>query len=236
MSVAVEPLPRDTPVGVVDDNSDDAYVTSLVLRQAGYAPIEIGPSESLDGLVERLSNECQAAVCDHRLNAKKRIKFTGAQLVYRVTLDRNMPAVLNTTWASVDQDTSIRRWRSGIPSLLDKSDQTSATLTEALAIAAAEARGETPRDRVAHPAAVQIVDVHLQEEWQTADVLVPAWRMSTVVRLPLEQITQDTGLNVTELRGRWLEADVNCYARHPRDLFFRSFKVAPELPEGWLSN
>jgi CheY-like chemotaxis protein len=149
MTVVVEPLPPDTRVGVVDDNADDSYTTSLVLRQAGYIPVEISPSESLDRLVELLATKCQAAVCDHRLNAKTKVRFTGAELVYRITLDYRIPAVLNTTWASVDQDTSIRRWRSGIPSLLDKSDQTSATLTDALALAAAEARGETPRDRVA---------------------------------------------------------------------------------------
>lgn len=236
MSVAVEPLPRDTRVGVVDDNPDDAYVTSLVLRQAGYTPVAISPSESLDRLAELLATEYQAAVCDHRLNARTTIRFTGAELVYRITCDYRIPAVLNTTWASVDQDTSIRRWRSGIPSLLDKSDQTSATLTDALALAAAEARGETPRDRVAHQAAVHVVDVHLREEWPTVDVLVPAWRMSTVVRLPLEQITQDTGLKSGDLVGRWLEADVNCYAKRQRDLFFRKFKIAPELPTGWLEN
>lgn len=236
MSVAVEPLPRDTRVAVVDDNPDDSYVTSLVLRQAGYTPVEIGPSESLDRMVERLVAQCQAAVCDHRLNAKTTVRFTGAELVYRITRDHRIPAVLNTTWASVDQDTSIRRWRSGIPSLLDKSDQTSTTLTDALALAAAETRGQTPRDRVGHPAAVQVVDIHLGEEWPTADVLVPAWRMSTVVRLPLEQITQDTSVIAKELMGRWLEAEVNCYAKNPRDLFFRNFKIAPELPEGWLEN
>jgi hypothetical protein len=81
-----------------------------------------------------------------------------------------------------------------------------------------------------------MVDIQHNEDWPTADVLIPAWRTSTVVRLPLEQITQDTGLETGDLVGRWLEADVNCYARNPRDLFFRKFKIAPDVPKSWLEN
>lgn len=76
--------------------------------------------------------------------------------------------------------------------------------------------------------------MHPSGEWPTADVLVPAWRPSTAVRLPLEQITTGTGLEGGQLVGRWLEADVNCHAEEPRDLFFLNFSLAPDLPGDWL--
>ncbi|USX49915.1 hypothetical protein [Lentzea sp. HUAS12] len=221
-------------MAVVDDDEEEAWTTSLLLEQAGFVPVQIVPTEAeITGTLTRIKQDCVAAVCDHRLNAGSKARFFGAELVYKTNKQLGLPAVLYTTFAGTDQSTSIRRWKAGIPCVVDKTDNDSTVLERALETTMAELQGHVPRVRRAHPAVVEVLAVRQDRETPAVEAIVPAWRMSTAVDIPLDLILSDLSVPPLELEGLWLTAEVNCHAEQSSDLFFKNFEIAPELPEEW---
>ncbi|MFB6873994.1 hypothetical protein [Streptomyces sp. NPDC056323] len=221
-------------VAVVDDDPEEAYATGMVLRLAGYEPVEVAPQrEAAERMLQRVTDSCVAAVFDHRLNGRINVPFDGAELA-SLASQRGFPAVLSSTYISRDQATTIRLRRAEIPCLLDKDEQSAESIQSAFEAIVAEFHGDTPRTRLALPTIIEIVGVHVNEEMPTAEVLVPAWRPSVAIQLPAGLITQDTGLGLNQLRNRWVEAEVNCHAERERDLFFRNFAISPDLPADWM--
>lgn len=221
-------------VAVVDDDPEEAYATGMVLRLAGYEPVEISPQrEAAECMLRRVTDNCVAAVLDHRLNGKINVPFDGAELA-SLASQRGFPAVLSSTYISRDQATTIRLRRAEIPCLLDKDEQSAEVIQSAFEAIVAEFHGDVPRARLALPTVIEVLGVHANEEMPTAEVLVPAWRPSVAIQLPAGLITEGTGLALRELRNRWVEAEVNCHAERERDLFFKNFSLSPELPEDWM--
>ncbi len=221
-------------VAVVDDDRDEAYATSMVLKAAGYVPVEVSPEkEPSTEMLRRVKAQCVAAVFDHRLNGRINVPFDGAELT-SLACRSGFPAVLSSTYISRDQNTTIRLRRADIPCILDKDEQSPASIQSAFESIVAELHGEVPRSRLALPAAVEVVGVHVNEEMNIAEVIVPAWR-SVAVQIPAALITRDTGLAEIELPGMWLRAEVNCHAELERDLFFRNFGLAPKLTDDWMA-
>lgn len=64
----------------------------------------------------------------------------------------------------------------------------------------------------------------------TASVIVVGWHLTRPVEIPLGPIVTATGIAADDLPGRWLEADVNCYAAQAADLVIRRIVIAPDLP------
>ncbi|MGW0757230.1 hypothetical protein ACWD1Y_12190 [Streptomyces sp. NPDC002814] len=247
MSVSQEPtraLPQLFPhtqvpkhgarVAVVDDDPEEAYATGMVLRLAGFEPVEISPErEKPEQMLKRVTDSCVAAVFDHRLNGRLNVPFDGAELA-SLASRRGFPAVLSSTYISRDQSTTIRLRRADIPCLLDKDEQSAETIQSAFEAIVAEFHGNAPRARLALPTVIEVLGVHTNEEMPTAEVVVPAWRPSVAIQLPTELITRDTGISLEDLPNRWLEAEVNCHAERERDLFFRKFSPSPDLPRNWM--
>ncbi len=222
-------------VAVVDDDPEEAFATGMVLRSAGFQPVEVSPrKESPEAMLRHVTENCVAAVFDHRLNSRLNVPFDGA-LLASLSCRMGFPAVLSSTHISRDQGTTIRLRRADIPCLLDKDEQSPEALRSAFEAIVAELRGDVPRARLAMPAVVEVIGVHPTEEIPTVEVLIPAWRPSAAAQLPASLIIQDTGVALNDLDGIWLDAEVNCHAERERDLFFRNFSVSPELPAGWMS-
>lgn len=228
-------VPRQgSRVAVVDDDPEEAYATGMVLRLAGYEPVEISPErEAPERMLRRVTDSCVGAVFDHRLNGRINVPFDGAELA-SLACRKGFPAVLSSTYISRDQATTIRLRRAEIPCLLDKDEQSAETIQSAFEAIVAEFHGNVPRARIALPAVIEVLGVHVNEEMPTAEVLVPAWRPSVAIQLPAELMTRDTGISLRNLPSRWLEADVNCHAERERDLFFKNFSYSPELPNHWM--
>ncbi len=111
-------------VAVVDDVRDSAEMTADIAEEAGFEPAVITEADETfqysEELVDRIrSMHCAAVICDHRLSQKPFAAFTGAELMsrlYRATI----PGLLVSTFTSIDGDSSIRRFRADIPSLIPR--------------------------------------------------------------------------------------------------------------------
>ncbi|MHC3451447.1 hypothetical protein [Streptomyces prasinus] len=236
LSFGLSRLPQGATVAVIDDDPEEVFATTMVLEDAGFRVTDFElRREPIDALLERVARSSVALVCDHRLNGRENIPFSGAEIVHRANLRHNLPAVLSSTYVSRDQGTSIRKWRDGIPCLLGKDEQTPESLRSALAITIAELEGRVTRSRVAFPAVIEIVEVQHLGEFPSVVAIVPAWKPSTSVEIPIDIIKRDIEIEMGELSGKWLEAEVNCHAEKERDLFFKNFSLAPDLPSDWMS-
>lgn len=83
-------------------------------------------------------------------------------------------------------------------------------------------------DRRAFSTPVEIIDVRDYLQVTEALVRVVGWSVQEPVWTDLYPIEQATGLRGMELKGRWLEADVNCHARSAGDLYFRNIVLSSE--------
>ncbi|WP_449060836.1 hypothetical protein [Planomonospora algeriensis] len=224
-------------VVVVDDDPRDARSWTYPLQDAGYQTVTISdfdPSQNAEAFLAQLSGHFDALVCDHMLSGRSAVPFTGAELVCKANrAPQPIPAVLISSHVQTDQTGSILRWREGIPAVVDKSEMSESVL-DALSFTIDELSGMVVRERRAFTTPIEVLEVHAQNEAPKAKVIVVGWRIETSVWMPLQPILDATGLAADQLAGRWLEADVNCYARDASELFFRDIVLAPALPEGWL--
>lgn len=223
---------------VADDDPRDARSVADPLEDAGYRTTIItsfDPHQDADAFLASLLGKYDALVCDHILSGRSRVRFTGAELVSKANLhaDNPLPAVLISSHANTDQKGAIHRWREGIPKVVDKSDF-SDVVVEAIDFTLAELSGKFARERRTFATPIEVLDVVPGGEVPQARVIVVGWRIATSVWMPLDPIVSATRLQPDELRGRWLEADVNCHAKDAADLYYRNITLAPDLPEGWL--
>lgn len=229
-------LPVGATIAVIDDDPEEVFATSMVLEDAGFEAKSFElKREPMEDLLQRVASSSIALVCDHRLNGRVHIPFSGAELVHRANLQFHLPSVLSSTYVSRDQGTSIRKWRDGIPCLLGKDEQSPDSLRSALAITIAELEGRVTRSRIGFPAVIEVLEVQERGESPSIVAIVPAWKPSTSVEIPLEIIQCDIQIAASDLSGAWLEAEVNCHAEEERDLFFRNFSLAPDLPSDWMT-
>ncbi len=230
-------LQEGASVVVIDDDERDARTMTHPLLDAGFRTeviSEFDPTQDADSFLTRLGDRYHALVCDHVLSGRSTVPFTGAELVSKANrrAQNPLPAVLISSHVQTDQTGSIRRWREGIPVVLEKSDL-SESIVEALDYTVDELSGKVSRERRAFATPIEILEVLPDVEVPVAKVIVVGWRIATSVWMPLQPILEATGLAPAQLPGRWLEADVNCHAKDDSDLYYRNIILAPDLPEGW---
>ncbi|MFG2019249.1 hypothetical protein [Actinomadura geliboluensis] len=231
-------LPQGSRIAVVDDDRDDAATWTRLLKDYGFRPepiSEFEPAQSADSFLEQLRGRYDAVVADHVLSGRRRVGFTGAELVCKANQSSPtpLPSVLISSHVNTDETHAIALWRSGIPALVDKSEL-SGQLLDALELTVNELAGKIARERRPITTPIEILDIGERSETPTAKVIVVGWKIATSVLMPLEPICDATGLKPEQLPGTWLEADVNCYAKDPTDLYFRNIMLAPPLDEDWF--
>lgn len=110
-------------IAVIDDDPHYAETTAYIVEEAGLTPriITSGsrvfhqPSELISEIV---GMGCTAAICDHRLRPQGFAAFDGAQAVAQL-YQQHIPGALLSTFSAIDRDSSIRRYRSAIPSVIN---------------------------------------------------------------------------------------------------------------------
>ncbi|MFE9331058.1 response regulator [Streptomyces sp. NPDC006925] len=224
---------------VIDDDDMDASSITHPLQDAGFHTemiTEFTPGQDADTFLASLGDRYDAVVCDHILGGRGNARFTGAELVCKANQRTGtpLPAVLISSHVNTDQNGAILRWREGIPSVVDKSDA-SDTVVDALRYTLDELAGNLTRERRAFTTPIEVLDVRSGGEEPRAKVIVVGWKIDSSVWMPLRPIEEATGLRPEELPGRWLEAEVNCYAKDASDLFYRNIVLAPDLPQEWLT-
>lgn len=228
------PLRPGDKVAVVDDSEDDALRTAEMLIDAAFEPVTIPlRNVSVDSLLDEVAEKARGLVCDHRLSHHASVAYSGAQVV-AASNARGIPSVLISGYIDLDEHSSIRRYRSGIPRLLSKRFAPE-DLTEALNAVQQEHVQGPAEDRKAYRTVVRVLTLREENSESIAEVIISAWDPKLAVALPTALITCDVDIDLHTLAGRRLMAEVNIYAASHEDLFFRNFEIALSPPDSWLS-
>lgn len=221
MAVADLPIRR---VAIVDDNLHDARVMRELVLDAGFEPVVLdSPFGDIHDLLRNVGERADAAICDHRLRGLAH--FSGAQAVASLVA-QNVPALLVTQYVDTDADVSIRRWRYGVPVLLDRGDADPDRLRQGLDDCAREIQGFYAPGRRPRRTLIQIDETANESGEPVVDTRVLSWNPHRAVRFPLSLVPAD--LRRLVVPGAFLIAMVNIGAERAQDLYFKDFERAPE--------
>ncbi|MCY3959462.1 MAG: hypothetical protein OXG65_14390 [Chloroflexi bacterium] len=232
-----------TRVAVVDDVPDYAETAAGIAEEAGLTPTIIEPTHGSfsvpNDLLEQIrTTRSSAVICDHRLSDRGFASFTGAEFVSALYQER-IPAVLLSTFSSIDDDTSIRLHRVHIPSLVDRSFLDPEIVIGGLERCDSELSGIIAPDRKSWRTLVRIEGVSQESSTAVADAIIHTWNPVSAVRFPLELI-EDRAIreNLCD-RDTWpvrLFARVNVGCHNGSELYFQDFESAPEPCMDYLAS
>lgn len=222
-------------VAIVDDVVGQAETTAGVAEEASLVPSIISEADGgfdnlrqLYGFVQ--DRNCTAVICDHRLIQRGFASFNGAEFVANL-YDEGMPAILLSTFAAIDGDTSIKLHRARIPSLLPRNDLDPHTIMVGLKRCESELAGHYDPERKPWRTLVRIEGVSKLGETYFAESIVHTWKPELAIRYPLDLIEDESIEQHLMNNDRWpvrLFAEVNVGCTDTNDLFLRSFEWAPE--------
>ena len=220
-------------VAVVDDDPIAAATLRVLLEDAGYEAVEVDPPlESIDGAIAQIRKIATAAVCDHRLSPRGLAHFGGAELVAQLYTTA-FPAVLVSQYFKIDQDVSIRKYRSRIPILLARDEIGPDELAEGIRVCADEIGGQPLPQRRGWRTLVRVVAKDTEGGEDVVDAIIPGWRTGEAVRFPAELLGPHKNAlpegRIDRLELRFF-ARVNIGADDARDLYLEGFEPATEPP------
>ena len=226
-----EMIQEQKRVALVDDDPTAAATMKVLLEDAGYEPIGVENTlESIDDAIAQIKGLAGAAICDHRLSPRGLASFSGAELVAQL-YESSFPAVLISQYFQIDQNVSIRKYRSRIPILLARDELEPGRLADAIQFCADEIGGYLSSDRKAWRTLVRIVASDTEGGVDVLDAIIPGWRPDEAVRFPAELLGQHKdalpGGRSDRLELRFF-ANVNIGAEDARDLYLEGFEPAEE--------
>ena len=227
--------PEQTRVALVDDDPTAAATLSVLLEDAGFEAIEVEhPLESVDGAVARIKSVATAAICDHRLSPRGLASFSGAELVAQL-YSTAFPAVLISQYFKIDQNVSIRKYRSRIPILLARDEVGPDRLADAIRVCSDEIGGRRLPHRKGWRTLVRVVAKDIEGGEDVLDAIIPGWRPDEAVRFPAELLGHHRN-SLPAGRSDRLElrffASVNIGAEDVGDLYLEGFEPAIEPQNG----
>ena len=228
-------ISEGTHVAVIDDVVEQAETTAGVVEEADLIPSIISESDAGFQNPQELlkfvkASKCTAVICDHRLSQRGFASFTGAEFVANAYV-KSIPAVLLSTFAAIDGETSIKLHRARIPSLIPRSDLEPSNIIEGLNLSARELAGQIAPEREAWRTLVRIEGVADEGGVPVAEAIVHTWEPELAIRYPLELIEDEPIRKRLKENTVWpvrLFAMVNVGSEEANELFFRSFEWAPE--------
>jgi len=178
-------------IAIVDDESTDAQIPEWEVEAAGFQPILINRRfRNIEELAAFIKAEAHGAACAHRLADYGFAHFYGAKLVASL-YDLQIPALLVTQYADIDNDVSIRKWRDKIPVLLHRNEVDADTIRQGIAKCASELHGDVPYSRRPHRVLLRITDITDESNEKVVDVIIPSWNPHWAVRFPVALIPGD---------------------------------------------
>jgi hypothetical protein len=216
-------------VAVLDDDQEQAEITSLCLEAAGFEPLIVKAAEPFtthEQLTAVLTDSgVQAAICDHRLTLRRFSTFNGASHV-AYEYDRGFPSILVTQYVDIDRDVSIREYRQKIPVLLSRDLADPENIIIGLQVTVDELNGKVPPERIPHRTIIRITEIGDEANQQVVDAIVTSWNPYRAVRFPLKLIPNE--LHSMVAPGARFVANVNIGTEKQEGLFFFGFEQAPE--------
>ena len=220
-------------IALVDDDPIAAATLSVLLEDAGYEAVEVeSPLESIESAIAQISRVATAAVCDHRLSPRGLAHFSGAELVAQLYAIK-FPAVLISQFFKIDQNVSIRKYRSRIPILLARDEAGPDQLADAIRVCTDEISGQLLPQRKGWRTLIRLVAKDTEGGEDVVDAIIPGWRTDEAVRFPAKLLGPHKSA-LPEGRSERLElrffAKVNIGAEDARDLYLEGFEPATEPP------
>lgn len=233
MNVLDRPLRPGDPIAIIEDEAINRKTTGWIVEEADFTPVPLSRiPATLDELFAEIEDKAVAVLCDHRLGRGGSVSYYGAEVVAKSNR-RKIPAVLLTSYANSDENSTIRRWRSEIPMLLSRGAGDPERLAHAFSLAEEECRGVYSEARRPYRVIVRVQDCRYGPEGVVAECVVTAWQPRTTVDVPASMITESLAMPMDRLVGKRLSAEVNIYAPAAGELYFRDFKMGPGVPAGW---
>lgn len=222
-------------VAIVDDVKGQAETTAGVAEEASLVPFIIseadGEFENLQQLFGCVQDRnCRAVICDHRLSPTGFASFNGAEFVASL-YDQGMPAVLLSTFAAIDGETSIKLYRARIPSLIIRNDLDPRTIMVGLKRSESELAGHIAPERRPWRTLVRIEGVSIEGKTSFAEAIVHTWKPDLAIRYPLALIEDEHIKQHLMDNDNWpvrLIAEVNIGCDDANELYLQSFEWAPE--------
>ncbi len=222
-------IKEQSRVALVDDDPTAAAAMKVLLQDAGYEPIDVEPPlVSIHDAIVQIRGNANAAICDHRLSPRGLASFSGAELVAEL-YGSAFPAVLISQYFKVDQNVSIRKYRSKIPILLARDQLGPDQLADAIQICSDEIRGELSPSRRAWRTLVRVVAKDTEGGEDVLDAIIPGWRPGEAVRFPAELLGRHRNVlpeGRSDGLGLRFFARVNIGAEDAGDLYFEGFEPA----------
>ena len=220
-------------IALVDDDPIAAATLRVLLEDAGYEAVGVEPPlDNIDSAIAQIKRVASAAVCDHRLSPRGLAHFSGAELVSQLYATK-FPAVLISQYFKIDQDVSIRKFRSKIPVLLARDEVGPEEIVDAIKVCSDEIGGQRLPQRKAWRTLVRVVAKDTEGGEDVVDAIIPGWRKDEAVRFPAELLGLYRNALPNE-RSDGLElrffAKVNIGAEDARDLYLEGFEPAKEPP------
>lgn len=215
--------PTPPVIAVVDDDETERILLSEELSAWGYKPeLFNGSYADVASLIREVKDRhSDFVICDNHLQQAGYARFYGAEAVVKL-IQSGIPSILVTQHQDSDV-MRLKKWRSQLPIILDKSDTSDQRNVElAFNKCIAEVKGMVAQDRRPHRVLVEVDTVRDNE----IIVFVDAWNSRESVSFPRELLTH-LDLSII-MEGTLLLAEVNIGATSRRDLFFKNFELAPE--------
>ncbi|MBI5384997.1 MAG: hypothetical protein HZA90_09965 [Verrucomicrobia bacterium] len=211
---------------IVDDDAQSRSNYTLLARSAGYrAEPVLGPLRSIGQLLA-VAKKCGAryALCDHRLSEGHYASFQGAEAVAGCNKARMPAAVLTTGYQQTYADTSIRKWRRWIPSLIPSTKITPQLLRDACERCRKEVlEAIVPMERRGCRAVLTVKELIPRGSETVVRVRITQWSTTELAGFPLSMVP--VSLQEKIAVGAFLFASVNTGASSADDLFFENFEL-----------
>ena len=236
---------KGAKVAVIDDERYKAETVAGIAEEANLEPAIIsdgdGPFQEMDHLLRRIQTlGCAAVVCDHRLTGSQFSSFLGAELLATL-FSQKIPGLLMSTFAAEDSETSIRRYRAYIPSLVSREKLNPSRMLKYLRFCENEINGYTSPERFAHRVLLRVVGISssLADNGVLIDTIMHSWNHDEKIQFPLELVDDlriRKALQEDFKDGVRLFAKVNIDCSDSKDLFFKNFEMAPEPNEDYFTS
>lgn len=211
---------------VVDDNSDAGLVVVHALEDAELEGHYVVPEAPMNDFIEKLLNNSDAVVCDHRLGYAAKAGYTGAMLADAL-VTRGHPTILITQYLDQEADVAIRKFRSRLPVVMRRQDALDPDeLRNALASCVRELRGGPSGDRKPQRTVMTIAAVFEHGSETVVDAVVHGWNAQDAVRFPLSLVNEELQGEVQV--GANFFVSTNLSTDEKVDLYFDEFEKASE--------
>jgi FixJ family two-component response regulator len=220
-------------VAIIDDNTTMRERFADYMLMEGYDPIVFDRRlNSVNNLlVEANTKGIQFGIFDHRLTERHFADFLGAEGVS--AFNHNLKAsILVTGYENDDSETSIRKYRRGIPVLLHMSEVNSSKLSIGLIKTYQEiVEKKVPIERQSCRSILTIVDIIKKGNVQVVKVIVSQWNPKEQIGFPFDMLPGTLRGSISI--GKYLMASVNVDATRAEDIFFDNFELPnPKVLDG----